>query len=86
MARLSDEAGRAIALVAELLHPPVGRADERELGGDEQGVQRNEHGDAEQEQDLGHLATACLRGQGCEALCLPTSRGIVVAHAVTRRM
>ena len=45
----------------------------------------DQHGDAEQEQELGH-SDRVLGGQGLEALALPTSRGIVVAHAVTRRV
>ena len=54
---------------------PWRRAHERELRGDEQAVQRDQNGDAEQEEQLGHRRPA---------LHLTTSRRIVVAHALTR--
>jgi hypothetical protein len=52
---LEDERGTSASLVAELLDPSLRRAHERELGGDEDAVQSNQNGYAEQEQDLGHL-------------------------------
>src|SRR5215213_3150195 len=49
------ERGAAAAGVAELLNPSLRGAHECELRGDEESVQRDQNGDAEQEQELGHL-------------------------------
>ena len=52
---LSDERGAAAAVVAELLDASLRGAHERELRGDEESVQGDQNGDAEQKQELGHL-------------------------------
>jgi hypothetical protein len=52
---LEDERGAAAPLVAQLLDASLRRAHERELRGDEDPVQGDQNGDAEQKQDLGHL-------------------------------
>jgi hypothetical protein len=45
---LEDERGAPAALVAQLLEPPLRRADEGELRRDEESVQGDQDGDAEQ--------------------------------------
>ena len=66
-----DERGTAPAFVAELLDASLRRAHERELGRDEQSVQGDQNGDAEQEQDLGHLRPcSCEARAGKPFLCL----------------
>jgi hypothetical protein len=54
------ECGAAPALVAEGLDAALAGAHERELRGDEEPVQGNQHGYAEQEQELGHLRPGFL--------------------------
>ena len=51
---LDDERGAAAPLVAELLDAALRGADERELGGNEQPVQRDQDGHAQEEEQLGH--------------------------------
>jgi hypothetical protein len=54
-----------------LLDASLGCAHQRKLGGDEEAVQTDEHGDAEQEQELGHLRpSACEARAGEPFVCL----------------
>jgi hypothetical protein len=53
--RYSRQRGPAPALLAHLLHTALARADKGELCSDEEAVCCHQHGDCEEEKQLGHL-------------------------------
>ena len=68
---LSTSAAPRLPVVAQLLDASLRGAHERELRGDEESVQSDQNGDAEQEQELGHLRpVACQARAWKPFLCL----------------